>query len=108
MTYPNAQNNPAGAIPVYLASGPVTGKNIPANGNTQVKTGPGSLSALIVNTAGVTSTVKFYDGTSAAGTLLATASTTSQADLSYGISFTTGLFVVTAGGTPADITVTFA
>ena len=72
-----------------------------------VKTGAGVWNGLIVNTAGLTSAATFYDGTSTGGTKLATASTLAVNSNVYSIAFTTGLFVVLTGGTPADVTITY-
>lgn len=65
--FPNAQSNPAGAIPVWLAGG----NYAPLTTSTydQVKTGAGVLSGLVVGTAGTSSAVAFYDGTSSVVTI---------------------------------------
>lgn len=72
-----------------------------------VKTGPGVLQSLTVNTAATgAGTVTLYDGTSTAGTKLATVSTLALASLSFNIAFTLGLFAVIASTTtPADVTI---
>jgi hypothetical protein len=67
MPFPNDQGNPAGAIPVWNAGSNFL--NIPTNVYTQVKTGPGVLSGLSVNTAGTTSSATVYDGTSSVVTI---------------------------------------
>lgn len=111
--FANAQNNPAGAIPVWVAptpagSGQAT-KNITTNTGTLVKTGAGSFVGLSINTAGTASTAAVYDGTSASGTLLGTISTTAQDTIfpPGGWAYATGLFIETAGSAAADITVTY-
>lgn len=73
----------------------------------QVKNSAGVLHGMTINTAGLTSSATFYDGTSTAGVKLATVSTLGQASLTWDIAFATGLFIVLAGGTPADVTVSF-
>ena len=83
-----------------------TGYNYVANTvGTAVKASAGVLGGISINTAGVTSTATLYEGTSTGGTKLATISTTAQGSLSYGIAFSTGLFMVLTGAAPADITV---
>src|ERR1700761_7420802 len=79
--------------------------NNPANtAGHQIKTGAGVFQGISVNTAGLTSTATLYDGTSTSGTKLGTFSTLAVASLQLNIAFTTGLFVVLAGGTAADVT----
>lgn len=73
----------------------------------QVKNSAGVLHGVTVNIAGLTSSATFYDGTSTGGTKLATVSTLGQTSLTYDIAFATGLFIVLAGGTPADVTVSY-
>ena len=113
MSYPNDQSNPAAATPVWIAPPPAAAgqaqRNIAANGNTLVKDGPGVFLGLTVNTPGVGSTAKVYDGIDATGTLLGTFSTVAQNTVypPGGFRCETGIFVVTAGGTPADITVSY-
>lgn len=114
MSYPNSNSNPAKAMPVWIAPPPETAgistTNISASTNTQVKTGAGSLIGLTINTGEAGAQAVAYDGTSAAGRKLGTYSLSAQGVLEFpggGIPFTTGLFVVTSGATPADITVTW-
>ena len=102
----------ANATPVWIAPGPAAlTKNYSANtAGNQIKTGAGTLLGILVNTAGLTSSIVLYDGTSTAGTKLGTWSTLAQAALAIGaggIPFTVGLFAVLAGGTPADVTVQY-
>lgn len=101
MAYPSNQTNPAAAIPVY--SGAAKYSHINAAGNTQAVTGTGVLLGVVVNTGVSGATVTLYDGTSAAGTLIAVISAATQGGFTYGVGVTTGLFVVVAG-TP-DVTV---
>lgn len=116
--FPNSQSNPAAATPVWIAPPPAASgvtagakfSNITTNASTQVKTGAGTFLGLSVNTAGTTSTATVYDGTSTAGAKIGTFSTVAQggpAIPASGYAFTTGLFVVTAGGAAADITVAY-
>jgi hypothetical protein len=78
---------------------------------TVIKSGAGTLNALIVNTSGLLpTTATLYDNTSGSGTVIAVIDTTSTAKLPvpliYNLAFTTGLTIVTAGS-GADITVTY-
>lgn len=111
MGYPNQQSNPAAAIPVWIAPAPgQVQKNITTNASTLVYTGAGVFTGLSVNTAGTASTATIYDGTDDNGTLLGTIPTTAQGSFeppAGGWNFATGLFVVTAGGAAADITVSY-
>jgi hypothetical protein len=103
--YPNAQNQPAGAIPVYTTG--MAYKNITAAANTLVKTGAGTLDALIIGTGGAGSSAIIYDGTDATGTVIGTVSTAAAGYLPFNIIFHTGLFIATSGGTAANITVAY-
>ena len=106
---PDSTRSPAFATPVYLAPAPgATSANLVTSASTLIYTGAGYVTGLSVNTAGTTSTIKLYDGLDAGGTLLGTWSTVAQASLALGaIAFATGLFAVTAGGAPADVTVSY-
>lgn len=73
----------------------------------QVKSGAGVLGGISVNTAGLTSSATLYDGTNTSGTKLGTFSTLAQVSLPLNLAFATGLFVVLAGGTPADVTIAY-
>ena len=92
------------AIPVSNQS-----KNYSANSaGDQIKTGPGVLAGFTVNTVGVTSSITFYDGTDTTGKKLGTYTTLALADRDcQQRAFTNGLFAVLAGGTPADVTITY-
>lgn len=82
--------------------------NIAGNGTTTVKTIPGRLHSVTVNTKGATSTATIYDSLAGSGTKIATIDTTANVGtLVYDCLFNTGLTVVTTGGTPADITLSF-
>lgn len=83
-------------------------KNITTSTNTLVKTGGGLLFGATINTPQAGASLKLYDGLDNTGTLLGTFSAAAAASFLMtlvGVSFATGLFAVTAGGTPADITV---
>ncbi len=90
---------------------PITGfkpTNITDAANHLLKTGAGILGGLTVNTPHAGATIAIYDGVDNTGTLIGTFSAAAAASFLctvVGTSFKTGLFAVTAGGTPADITV---
>jgi hypothetical protein len=83
-------------------------QNITTDTTTTLKTGPGYLHTVCINTPAATGTITIYDNTAASGTLIGTI--TSFASLpgcfTYDVAFWTGLTVVTATATP-DVTVTF-
>lgn len=70
-----------------------------------IKTGSGLLKAIVINSIGATATITVYDSLTGSGTKIASISgTLALGDIQYGVLFTTGLSVVTTGGTPPDIT----
>ncbi len=80
--------------------------NITTNATTVVKSGTGVLHYLSVNTRGAATTATIYDNTSATVPKIGTLDTTlNVATLLYDVRFNTGLTIVTAGTTPADLTV---
>ncbi len=80
------------------------GTPITTNASTQVKTGPGVLMGLSVNTAGSAWTATIYDGTSTAGKLLYTVSLDAVGPVVFpNTVFNTGLFIVTAGTTAGSV-----
>lgn len=85
-------------------------KNLAANATTVIKTGGGVLHTLTINTAGATSnTITIYDNTAASGTKIATINGEAipgQTFL-YDVEFITGLTVIIATGTAADITLSY-
>jgi hypothetical protein len=98
---------PVQAAPVYLAGGP-TGtslRHLNAAGSTLLKTGSGVVLAIDINTSSASSTLTVYDGTSAAGAVMASVDCSNRGtDIGgSGWPFSTGLFV-TLTGTP-DITI---
>jgi hypothetical protein len=94
------------AVPV----GGIKYANLNTNGTTTVKSGEGVLHSITINTKGATSnTATVYDNTAASGTKIATIDTTAQIQtLLFDVNFTTGLTIVLASGTSADITVSYA
>ena len=86
-------------LPVWLFT------NVVTNTTTTAKTGGGTLHAIVINTKGATAnTATVYDNTVGSGTKIATIDTTSAVGtLLYDASFVTGLTVVTASGTAADL-----
>jgi hypothetical protein len=102
--YSNTQSG--SAMPVY--DGGLTPVNITTAATTLIKTGRGTIGRVIVNTAGAGSSIAIYDGLTAAGTLIATVSSAAQTSLTFGAAVSTGLCVVTSGGTPANITILYA
>ena len=88
---------------IYKLAGHV-GTAITTNASTQVKTGPGVLLGLSVNTAGSAWTATIYDGTSAAGKLLYTVGLDAVGPVVFpNTVFNTGLFIVTAGTTAGSV-----
>jgi hypothetical protein len=80
--------------------------NLTAAASTVLKTGPGRLHRVQINRLAIASTVKLWDNTSAAGTVIALIDTTALRDtLIYELDFNTGL-TVTLTGVP-DVTVTW-
>lgn len=91
-----------------VATGGYSFGNITDASTTTLKSGAGKLHSIVVNTRGVTSNVTVYDNTAGSGTKIATIDTTlTTAVFEYDLAFTTGLTVVTTGGTPADLTITY-
>jgi hypothetical protein len=83
-------------------------KNITTDAPTTLKSGPGYLHTVGVNTPAATGTITIYDNTTSSGTKIGTI--TSFASVSgcfrYDVAYWTGLTVVTATAAP-DVTVTF-
>ena len=82
--------------------------NITTDKTTTLKSTPGYLHTVCVNTPAATGTITAYDNTGASGTKIGTI--TSYASVpgcfTYDVAFWTGLTIVTATAAP-DITVTF-
>jgi len=80
-----------------------------ANGTTTVKSGAGVLRRIIINTrGGIINTLTIYDNTTATGAVIGVVDTVNAGGaFNYELDFTTGLTVVLAGGTAADITIIY-
>jgi hypothetical protein len=113
------QNTMAGSTPVVLASNHsdiVTKKSassyahLNSTGTTTIKSGAGILRRVVINTKGSASnTFTIYDNTSGSGTVIAAIDTVNgvSGHFEYNVAFSTGLTVVDATGTSADITVIY-
>lgn len=76
---------------------------------TTIKSGAGTLHSISVNTVGAAAnTATIYDSLTGTGTVIAVITTLSAQTLLYDLAFATGLTIVTATGTAADLTVTYA
>lgn len=79
-----------------------------SNTGFQAKASGGAVAGISVNTPETASTVTLYDGMSTSGRKIGTFVTTAAGYLPLpGINFATGLYAVTTGGTPPDVTVLF-
>ena len=94
----------------FAPTGGINYSHINSNGTVTVKSGAGWLHTITINTKGATgNTATVYDNTSGSGTVIAVIDTTAQIQtLLFDALFTTGLTVVTASGTAADLTVSYA
>lgn len=113
------QTTMAASVPVVLASNHsdiVTKKSassyahLNSTGTTTIKSGAGILRRVVINTKGGTlNTFTIYDNTSGSGTVIAAIDTTNGVlgNFEYNVAFSTGLTVVNAIGTSADITVIY-
>ena len=74
---------------------------------TVVKAAPGTLHAIVINTSGASSnTITVYDNTAGSGTVVALIDgTTDEKTLFYEADMLTGITLVSATGTGADLTV---
>jgi len=84
-------------------------ENINTNTTTTVKSGSGVLKRIVVNMAGASSnTCTIYDNTSGTGTIIGTIDPVhTQIVFEYDVVFNTGLTIVTATGTAADLTIVY-
>jgi type II secretory pathway pseudopilin PulG len=80
--------------------------NIATNGTNNIS-GPVVVDRVIIATAGTTSSLVLSDVTTSSTTTIATISTTSQAAIPLGIRTEGTLRAVTAGGAPADVTLSY-
>lgn len=89
------------AQPVFAST------NITTNTTTTIKSGPGVLGGVTINTKGTAAnTATLFDSTTGSGTKIGTIDTTSaQGTLLYDILFVNGLTITTATGGAADLTV---
>lgn len=83
--------------------------HIDSNATTTLKSGAGVLGSICVNTRGAAlNTATVYDNTAGSGAVVAVFDTTVDFGcFNYTLNFGTGLTVVTATGTPADLTITY-
>lgn len=82
--------------------------NLATNATTTLKSGPGVLHTVVINTKGGTSTATIFDNTSGSGNKIATIDTTlSTTAFVYDTAFVLGLTIVTAGVSAADLTISF-
>lgn len=113
------QSTMAASVPMVLASNHsdiVTKKaassyaHLNSAGTTTIKSGAGILRRVVINTKGSSSnTFTIYDNTSGSGTVIAVIDTVNggSGHFEYNVAFSTGLTVVDATGTSADITVIY-
>jgi len=96
------------AAPAVGQQGAWAYKNITTDTTTVLKSTPGFLHSVCVNTQANTGTVTVYDNTAASGIKIATiTSVTGQGQcFVYNVAFWSGLTIVTATATP-DVTVSF-
>ncbi len=94
----------ASGVPISAGN---SATNITTATTTLVKSGAGVFASLNINTGGAASVATVYDSLTGSGTKLGTFSTATQGVLPINLAFSTGLTVVTATGTPADITIAF-
>jgi hypothetical protein len=106
MALPTNQSSDAGAIPSRIVS-QNSYSNITTSASTLVKTGAGGLHSITINTKGATATATIYDGLTAAGTKIGTLDVSNPGTYTFDVAFALGLFIVTAGTTPADMTVSY-
>ena len=84
--------------------------HISTNATTTAKSGAGVLKRIVLNTKGTTgNTATIYDNTTGSGTVIGVIDTFvgDTGVYEYGLAFATGLTVVTAGGTAADLTIIY-
>lgn len=94
-------------VPTYTYS------EIFSSGTTTLKSGPGHLKAIVVNSRDADDTLQIFDSTAASGTTIAghggPFSLTAVGTLGYDCDFYTGLTVVTANfNAPSSITVVWS
>lgn len=99
--------NADGSINIGTSSSGYSSTNITTATTTTVKTGPGVLHSITVNSKGtIASSVVAYDNTAGSGTKLATVDSLDlSGTFTYDAAFSTGLTIVTTGTVAPDITV---
>lgn len=99
---------PANATPVWIAPAPGQQTfNITAEHGDLIKTGPGVIQSISVNQAQADGLAEIVDGLNGAGTVLGTVNLKNQGPIALGWNFTVGLFVITTGSGPVDISVNY-
>lgn len=86
-------------------------RNITTSTSTAVTITSGTFFGLTVNTGQAGATVAVHDGLNATGPLIGTYSSAAQGSVPVpgaGAAIATGIYVVTAGATPADVTIFYA
>jgi hypothetical protein len=86
---------------------PYSYRHISGNATTTVKSGPGILHAVTVNSAGSDWAITVYDGPADTGTVLATITPVAGSTLTYDLGFASGCTLVTSGTKAGDITVSY-
>ncbi|MBI2843882.1 MAG: hypothetical protein HYX78_10825 [Armatimonadetes bacterium] len=82
--------------------------NISTSGEHSIKTTPGILQRVTINTAGSSdSAVELYDNTEGSGTLVATISTATRGTVEFFAACGVGITAVVSGSTVADVTIIF-
>jgi hypothetical protein len=98
----------AACAPVFAQQQVYSYQNITTDTTTTLKTGPGYLHTVCINTPAATGTITIYDNTAASGTKIGTITSYASTAVRqhYDVAFWIGLTIVTATAAP-DITVTF-
>lgn len=100
----------SGGEPVNVVIQPATSGYVylSANGTTTAKSGAGVLRRIVIGSKGLLSnTLTVYDNTTATGSIIALIDTTYAQTFDFEVDFTTGLTLVLANGTAANVTVIF-
>jgi hypothetical protein len=81
--------------------------NINTKTTTVIKKTSGTLLSVHVNTAGTADTIKIYDNSSAAGTVIGTITSMPIGSRDFNVLFNVGLTIVTGGTTAGDYTIVY-
>jgi hypothetical protein len=94
--------------PPTVATFQYTYTHISTDATTQIKSGPGIMHTLCVNSPAATETITIYDSLTGSGSIMAvvTLTASTQSCFAYDIAFGTGLTIVTAIAA-GDLTVTW-